>query len=210
MGRLGAVHPQIRELGCAVALLDPGEPPRQLDRARVVARVAVQLHERAQRADMARVAREHLLVRGDRALQETALAEVGGEIREACRALVAVEIAAQEQPLVQPDRAADVTARAVEAREREMRLDALRVELGARHEQRLGAVVIAVEDRQQGRARRGIGIVRRCARSAPADPVEHRAQPPGRPARAEISPSSASGRLRSWCSSASSPPTALR
>jgi hypothetical protein len=46
---------------------------------------------------VARVARQHLLVRRDRALQEPALAEVGGEIGEAQRALIAVEIAAQSR-----------------------------------------------------------------------------------------------------------------
>ena len=197
-------------LGRAIALLDPRQPALHRDRARVVAHVAEQRDERAQRGHVLRIALQHLLVRRDRALQESALPEVGGEVGEARDPLVAVEVAPEQQVLVQPDRAADVAAHPVEAREREVGLHAARVELRARDQQLLGALVVAVEHREQRGARGGLRVAR-CRRSAPAQPAEHRiSRPTGGHARRTAHRAVASGRLRSWWISASSPPTALR
>jgi hypothetical protein len=101
-----------------------GEPALHLDRARVVAHVAEQ-------PDSARSAGTCLGSRSSTSSYDAiarwrkpARAEIAGEIGETRDPLVAVEVAPQEQALVQPDRAADVAAHPIEAREREVRLDA--------------------------------------------------------------------------------------
>jgi hypothetical protein len=78
---------------------------------------------------------------------------------------------AQQQVLVDPDRAPDLAPHPIETREREIGDVIVGSEPHGRGEHRLGAIEIPVEDGQQRRFQRGVGIPR-CARVPPERPRE--------------------------------------
>ena len=118
-----------------------------------------------------RILRQDLLVGRDRAAQEAALREIGAEVghRDPSQRGAGVEV--QQQVLVDPDRPPDLAPHPIQPRQREVGDVVVRFESHRRREHRFGEIEIALEDRQQRRFQRGVGVLG-CARVPPERPRE--------------------------------------
>jgi hypothetical protein len=118
-----------------------------------------------------RLLRQHLLVGRDRAAQEAALREVRAQIRHRDPSQRRAGVVAQQQVLVDPDRAADLAPGPIQPSQRQVGDVVARRQPHRRGEHGLGPIQIAVEHGQQRRFQRGAGIPG-CARVPPERPRE--------------------------------------